>query len=71
MNPITVHLTDIEAQAIIQFVEMGIRSQGGQAARIGLPIQDKVALATDVAEKANAKKSQPAPANAGGEPTQP
>jgi len=71
MIPIIVQLTENEAKAIIQFVELGIRSQGGQAARIGLPIQDKVALATDVAEKANAKKSQTAPANAGGEPTQP
>jgi len=70
MNPITVHLTDIEAQAIIQFVELGIKSVGGQAARIGLPIQDKIALAIDVAKKAN-DASQPAPANAGGEPSQP
>jgi hypothetical protein len=70
MNPITVQLTENEAKAIIQFIEMGIRSQGGQAARIGIPIQDKVALAADAAEKTNAT-SQPAPTNAGGEPSQP
>ena len=70
MIPITVQLTENEAKAIIQFIEMGIRSQGSQAARIGLPIQDKVALATDAAEKANAA-AQPAIANAGGEPSQP
>jgi len=66
MNPITVQFTDIEAKAIVQFVEFGIRQNGSQAARIGLPIQDKIALAIDAASK-----SQPAPANAGGEPTQP
>jgi hypothetical protein len=68
MNPITVQLTDIEAKAIIQFVEFGIRQNGSQAARIGLPIQDKVALAIDAASK-----TQPTPAltNAGGDITQP
>jgi hypothetical protein len=70
MIPIIVQLTENEAKAIIQFVEMGIRSQGGQAARIGIPIQDKVALATDAAEKANAA-AKPAITNAGGEPSQP
>jgi hypothetical protein len=70
MIPIIVQLTENEAKAIIQFIEMGIRSQGGQAARIGIPIQDKVALATDAAEKANAT-AQPAITNAGGKPSQP
>lgn len=70
MIPITVQLTNDEAKAIIQFIEMGIRSQGGQAARIGLPIQDKIAMAADAAEKANAA-AKPAITNAGGDPTQP
>lgn len=66
---IDVQFTREEATAIIHFIEIGIRSQGGQAARVGLPIQDKIALATDAAEKAS--KTQPATTNAGGDPTQP
>lgn len=71
MIPITVQLTNDEAKAIIHFIEMGIRSQGSQAGRIGIPIQDKIALAADAAEKATKALSQPAPTNAGGDPTQP
>jgi hypothetical protein len=67
MNQIIVSLTQDEAKAIVQFIEMGIRSQGGQAARIGLPIQDKIALAADAAEKSK----KPATTNAGGDPAQP
>lgn len=70
MIPITVQLTNDEAKAIIHFIEMGIRSQGSQAGRIGIPIQDKIALAADAAEKANAA-AKPAITNAGGDPTQP
>ena len=68
MNPIIVQLTDTEAKAIIQFVEFGIRQNGSQAARIGLPIQDKVALAIDAASKT---KPTPPPTNVGGELPQP
>jgi hypothetical protein len=68
MNPIIVQLTDTEAKAIIQFVEFGIRQNGSQAARIGLPIQDKVALAIDAASK---PQPTPPPTNVGGELPQP
>jgi len=71
MIPITVQLTADEAKTIVQFIELGIRSQGGQAARIGLPIQDKIALAADAAEKATKALSQPPKTNDGGDPTQP
>jgi hypothetical protein len=42
-------------------IEIAIRAGGSQNGRVGIPLQDKILLAA----------SQPAPANAGGEPTQP
>jgi len=61
MNEITLTITQTEAQNLVQLIEIAIRAGGSQNGRVGIPLQDKILLAA----------SQPAPANAGGEPTQP
>jgi hypothetical protein len=61
MNEITLTISQTEAQNLVQLIEIAIRAGGSQNGRVGIPLQDKILLAA----------SQPATANAGGEPTQP
>jgi hypothetical protein len=61
MNDITLTITQTEAQNLVQLIEIAIRAGGSQNGRVGIPLQDKILLAA----------SQPAPTNAGGEPSQP
>ena len=65
MNDITLNLTQTEAQNLVQLIEIAIRAGGSQNGRVGIPLQDKILLA------AQSAAAQPAPINAGGNPTQP
>lgn len=64
MSNITLNINETEAQNLVQLIEIAIRAGGSQNGRVGIPLQDKILLAASNA-------SQPAPSNAGGEPSQP
>lgn len=66
MSDITITLTQTEAQNLVQLIEIAIRAGGSQNGRVGIPLQDKILLAAQ-----SAASPQPAPTNAGGDPTQP
>ena len=66
MKVITLTIDETEAQNLVQLIEGAIRSIGSQAARVGVPLQDKIALAA--ANGIEAPKTTPANA---GEPEQP
>jgi len=69
MSNITLTINETEAQNLVQLIEIAIRAGGSQNGRVGIPLQDKIALAASTA----AQSAQPAPTatNAGGDPTQP
>jgi hypothetical protein len=67
MKVITLTIDETEAQNLVQLIEISIRAGGSQNGRVGIPLQDKIALAA--ANAAEAPK--PTTKNAGGEPTQP
>ena len=64
MKEIVIKLTETEAQNVVQLIEIAIRAGGSQNGRVGIPLQDKIALAASNA-------AQTTPANDGGEPSQP
>lgn len=66
MKVITLTIDETEAQNLVQLIEGAIRFIGSQAARVGVPLQDKIALAA--ANGVEALKTTPANA---GEPEQP
>lgn len=70
MSDIHITLTQNEAQATVQLIEIAIRAGGSQNGRVGIPIQDKILAAAAAAESKPAA-IKPALTNAGGDPTQP
>jgi len=64
MSNITLTINETEAQNLVQLIEIAIRAGGSQNGRVGIPLQDKIALAASTA-------AQPPKTNDGGDPTQP
>jgi hypothetical protein len=66
MKVITLTIDETEAQNLVQLIEGAIRSIGSQAARVGVPLQDKIAFAA-----ANGVEAPKPTTENAGEPKQP
>lgn len=56
---INIEITEIEAQNLVQLIELAIKSVGSQAARVGVPLQDKIAAAAAGVKQSNGDQPKP------------